>query len=183
LRKKRAIGYPLNTRSHKVEDACEVLDGLRQEFGGRINIPTVIPASLSKYHTYSNPGSSIPEGTEEEQTALLEDIKIFNNKIKESNLQSSVTTVNLSSRFFNFSIKKNRKSKAKTKRRVEKFTDSQLYDGLHLSHEIRPVCFKLIFDSAKRDLQKLSQGPIESSDDSASENDWDYKRAPHAAST
>ena len=116
-----------------MQGLTEDLKGLKAHFGDRIDYPTIISASLSMFYSYSNPGKSIPTDLPQEQNALLEDINTINAWIKDTNLQSSMTsTVNLSARFFSKSIKMNRKNKSSAKMRVEKFNDNQLYDGLHL---------------------------------------------------
>ena len=178
----RSIHYPIVTRDTKLECIIQVLGNLKAEFGDRINVPTIIPASLEKFFTYSNPDRPVPKDLQEEQFLLLDDIKTINQGIKETNAKSSTTsTINLAGRFYSHSIKKNRKTKSGAKRRVEKFCDTQLFDGLHLTDHIKSTCFALIFESAKRDLGRLKstlkQSPSRtSSEDSGSESEWDFKR-------
>jgi hypothetical protein len=181
---KRSITYPLNAREQKVESAIQIISDLKAEFGSRINFPTIIPASLGKFYSYFNPNRSSPSSLEEEQIALVADLKTVNEKIKQGNQELPTTTINLCNRFFSSSIKINKRKKSRTKRRVEKFNDSQLFDGLHLSPEARPACFSLYFESATRDLHDLrltTEGLSQDSsvEESASDSelpDWDFKR-------
>ena len=180
-KRSRSIRYPDQTRVSKVQCIIEDLKGLKVDFGDRINYPTIIPASLAKFYAYSNPGKSIPADLPKEQNALLEDLNTINSWIKDTNLQSSITsTVNLSARFFSKSIKKNRKTKSGSKRRVEKLNDNHLYDGLHLDSSIRSTCFGLLFEGARRDLFRLNisqhQPTQETSSDESTPEDWDFKR-------
>ena len=177
----RAIRYPADNRTIKLECITQVLGNLKTEFGDRVNVPTIIPASLGKFFTFSNPHRKVPSNLQEEQLQLLDDIKSINDIIKESHIQSVSTTINLAGRFYSSSIKRNRKTKSGAKRRVEKFSDSNLFDGLHLADEIKSTCFSLIFEGARRDLERLKisqkQSPSRtSSDDSESESEWDFKR-------
>ena len=180
-KRSRSIRYPDQTRDSKVQCIIDDLKGLKAEFGDRINYPTIIPASLTKFYSFSNPGKSIPSDLSQEQNALLEDLNTINSWIKDMNLKSSITsTVNLSARFFSKSIKKNRKTKSGAKRRVEKFNDNQLYDGLHLNDGIRSTCFELLFEGARRDLFRLnvsnSHSAQETSSEESTSEDWDFKR-------
>ena len=178
----RSIHYPIEKREPKLDIITQALSDLKAEFGDRINVPTIIPASLEKFFAFSNPDRLVPNVLKEEQFLLLDDIKSINEGIKETNARSSITsTINLAGRFYSHSIKKNRKTKSGAKRRVEKFCDNQLYDGLHLASDIKSTCFSLIFEGAKRDLDRLKsslkQSPSRtSSEDSGSESDWDFKR-------
>ena len=174
----RAIRYPLKNRTTKLECITQVLGDLKTEFGDRVNVPTIIPASLKKFFTFSNPHCKVPSHLLEEQLQPLDDVKTVNDIIKENHLQSVSTTINLASRFYSSSIKKNRKTKSGAKRRVEKFNDSNLFDGLHLADEIKSTCFSLIFEGARRDLDRLRipETAKSSSEDSESESEWDFKR-------
>ena len=176
----QSIRYPLDRRHQKIEDVTNIIHDLKNSFGKRINISTIVPASLGKYFQHHNPNERHPPELEAEQDALLEDIERLNQVIRELNFNFGTTTINLSNRFLTHSKKKQRRTNSGASRRVTKFKDQHLSDGVHFSEEIKSVCFTLIYSTAELDLSQLSQDNIrceDSSQDSQdSETEWDFKR-------
>ena len=179
----RRIHYPLNTRTNKPENAISTINDLKQRYGNKINFCTIIPASLQKYFVHHNPDKPIPQGLDDEQTALLEDTERINNHIIERS-SSQNSNINLSKRFHRKSKKKRQKTATLAYRRVLKFSDKELPDGVHLSEEAKLMCFTFIYNSAIRDLQLQLQPPTSadetskdtSQDDTDTDTDWDFKR-------
>jgi hypothetical protein len=63
----RAIRYPISTRQQKLQTALTVISSLWDDFGKRVNITTIVPASLGNYFSKFNPKTKIPEELAEEQ--------------------------------------------------------------------------------------------------------------------
>jgi hypothetical protein len=186
---RQCIRYPENTRQDKVQSFITEFYDLTTTYGPRMNIATIVPASLSKYFSIRNPGVPIPQILSDEQSFLLEDIDSLNCVIKSSNINYHITTINLSKKFHSISKKKNRRTNTGSTRRVAKFKDDLLPDGLHFAESIKPDCFGTIIQSAIRDLGQLGQldppGPsaalnpannLSSSQESLSDSDRDFKR-------
>ena len=156
-----AIGHPsslrylLCERQTKLRQIIDTIAQLKSDNTNRINICTITPASLTKFFLLKHPHTPLPRGIEEEQAALLEDIFMINTYIKQLNSDYSNPNINLCARFFSHSKKKQHKSKTKAYKRVTKFKDTHLVDGLHFAPEIRKTCFKLIISTASSELEKL----------------------------
>ena len=185
----RCIRYPDSTREERVQSATTVIHDLTSRFEAHINIATIVPASLHKYFNFHNANVPIPESLQHEQDSLLEDVSSLNDMIVTSNKNFGITTINLCNKFLSKSKKKNRRTNTGSIRRVVKFKDDQLPDGIHFSDSIKEVCFSSIINTAIRDLEYLStcesSGPsrsftthksLSSSQESLSDSDRDYKR-------
>ena len=187
------IHYPLNNRTNKVREVINTIRDLKQRYSNSINICTIVPASLNKYFQHHNPQVPAPEGLDAEQNALLEDIEEINQEIVNINA-GAITNINLSKRFFK-QAKRKRQKIASTiyRRRVLRFTDCDLPDGVHLSEDSKLTCFSLIYESAIRDLShRPLPSPEEeiildlnsSQDSSDSEQkEWDFKRKSRAGTS
>ena len=172
----------MDNRASKSQNIITTIQDLKQAYSSKINICTIIPASLQKYFNYHNPNKDLPQGLEVEQAALLEDIEHINSNITQVNA-GSITTINLAKRFQRYAKKKRQKVSALSYRRVSRFVDRDLPDGVHLSEEAKLTCFNLIYNSAIRDLNlqnnhTSSTEEIELSSQEDSDTDWDFKRKP-----
>ena len=183
INNRQHLRYPLNTRTERVDNVLTAFRELKRKFGDHINICTIIPASLADYHRHFHPDLPLPTHIISEQTALEEDIIFINRCISELNL--SVTNINLASRIQTNSKKKRQRSGSKTVyRRVTKFNYSQLPDGLHFSESLRNICFTLILNTAIKDIQNLftpeqqkSDTPnFSDTDTEQSDSDRDFRR-------
>ena len=176
----RSLRYPTDTREEKIITNKTVINELFSKFGARVNITTIVPASLGKYFATYNPNVKIPECLQNEQLALEEDINKLNDIIVASNKERGVTTISICKKFQSISKKKNRRTNTGTQRRVSEFKDNQLVDGVHYTEHMKTVCFTSILNTAKWDLQSLTSQSAStttvSSEETSSDSDRDYKR-------
>lgn len=154
----KRIHYPLHSRDTKITDITGTIRDLKHRFADSINICTIIPASLTKYFNHYNPGKPLPEGLEQEQSALIDDINTINTEIINANSQT-VTNINLSKRVLIQSKKKKQRRTTESYRRIFRFSDTELPDGVHFSDSLKSICFSLIYETAIRDLQHQSPPP------------------------
>ena len=143
----KRIHYPLGSRSDKVSDVISTVKDLKRRYTNKINICTIIPASLVKYFNHHNQNKSLPPGLEDEQAALLEDINSINTVICQVN-SPETTNINLSRRVLIQSKKKRQRIATEIYRRSLRFSDDQLPDGLHFSDTLKTTCFSLIYTTA-----------------------------------
>ena len=163
-----SLRYPFPDRDHKLREIIDTIAELKSIYKSRINICTIAPASLVKFFQLRHPGTPLPRGLEQEQNSLIEDIHMINSYIKQLNSDHGNPNINIGARFFSHSKKKSKKSK--TTRRVTKFKDTHLVDGVHFSTEIRDISFRLIKTTASSELQKLEESSSSSSSSSESES-------------
>ena len=132
---------------------------------------------------HHNPNETLPEGLNDEQAALLEDVETINNHIIELN-PGSIANINISKRFHRKSKKRRQKTSTLAYRRVTKFCDRELPDGVHLSEAAKSMCFSIIYNCAINDLKVQLQQPTSanetsqnsSQEDTDNDADWDFKR-------
>jgi hypothetical protein len=179
------LRYHLSERESKVAAILDTINDLKFKYGARINICTFVPACLIKYFNIKNPDHpEVPGYLIPEQEALLEDITQINDEIKQFNLNYRNTNINLCGRFVTHSKKKHQRSNSGARRRVTKFKDTELTDGVHFSDSIKRVCCDLIRSAAVRDLEQLKtstdkEESLTSSQESLftlSDQEWDFKR-------
>ena len=108
---------------------------LYTKFPGKVSICTILPASLVKYFQVHNPNKDLPVGLEEEQDQLIKDVERVNNIRRDYNRENNQVTINTTSRVYKNSLKRYR-SKGK-KRRVSRFTDKDLPNGVHCTQELK----------------------------------------------
>lgn len=104
------------------------------QFPERINIATIVPASLKKYSEYHNGEALSSDATlKGEQDHLLEDIGKLNDIIIGENKELPNTqTIDLWRTVIKSSLKRVTKSpEDRERRRVQKFTEKNLHDGVH----------------------------------------------------
>ena len=179
---KQHLRYPLDSRSKRVSTVLSAFSELKDKFGPHINFCTIIPASLADYHQYFNPADPTPDYTKPEQAALEEDVLLINKRLIDLN-QGILTNINLANRCQVNSKKKRQRSGTKTVyRRVKKFVYSELFDGVHFTLKLRHTCFRLILDTAIRDITNLfaslesESDNVSSSSESNDDDDRDFKR-------
>jgi hypothetical protein len=151
----RILRYPDQSREAKVDATINTIYSLKYRFRERLNFCLIVPASLPAYFTRHNPDEPVPDYLQTEQHALETDIDKINKIISALNTSAN-TNINLISRFQRKSKKKRQCSgKRLVYRRVIKFTDQELPDGVHFSPKLKAVCFSLIVDTTIRDLGKF----------------------------
>ena len=181
----RKISYPLDSRDIKTQSIITTIQDLNQRFANKITVCTIIPASLHKHFALNNPNQTPPTELEAEQAALLEDIETINTHIIQSNTGPNIN-INLSKRFHRQIKKKRQKTTTLSYRRLTRFSDKELPDGVHLSNAAKSICFNLIYNSAIRNLN-LQLAPSSAAEETSqtssqddSDADWDFKRKPSA---
>ena len=175
------ISYPLSNRENKVHNVFATIQDLRQTFTNNITVCTIIPASLHKYFERHNHNQSLPTELEAEQNALLEDIETINAYITQFNDTPNIN-INLAKRFQRQIKKKRQRTSSLSYRRISRFCDKDLPDGVHLSDNAKSTCFSLIYNSAIRNLKlqltttSASEETSQTSSQEDSDTDWDFKR-------
>ena len=155
----RCIDYA--ERSNKVSLAVDTLEDLNSRFGKRCNLCTIPPASLSKNFRFRNPGAQIPLELAPQQKALLEDLHTINQKIIERNQQNESSSIDLAKQLFTSSLKRKRGGK-----RVVKFSDKNLADGIHANDDLKTTWFNLITKFVKSRIDAFTvENTIESEDE------------------
>ena len=122
-----------------MEHITSTIDDLFSLFGTKLNITTITPASLKKHFEFKNPGVTVPEELLLQQKCLIDDIKLINEHIININEDRGTNTINLARQFTGKSLKKNSGWK-----RVYKFTDKDLTDGIHINDSMKETWAKLI---------------------------------------
>lgn len=171
---KNRLHYPLEAREGKVKSLTDTIHEIKSLYKYSINICFLIPASLHKYFEFHNKSTTeLPAGLEDEQLALNADIIKINDTIDE--LNSDVTNINLYKRVQTNKKKKKQRSKVVGYRRSTKFSDKELFDGLHFSNKLKLSCFTLILNTAVRDIRDR-RFEEDSQESQVSDNEWDFKR-------
>ena len=169
----RRLHYPLQKREDKISKIIDTIKDLKSQPGGSYNICFFVPASLHKYFKHYNPTAEPPAVLDEEQSALLDDINQINEVIDD--LNTSTTNINLLKRVQVNVKKRKQKTNNLAYRKIRKFSDKELVDGVHFSDTLKNICFPLIYDTAIRDIREETF--LQDSQDSQdSDNDWDFKR-------
>ena len=134
--REKRLHYTLDSnREQKVRGVIDTITDLYHRLPGKVSVCTIPPASLIKYYTVYNPGKDLPIQLEEEQEQLLEDIGNINNIIRDQNRLAEQKTINTASRVYKHSIKRY-KNQNRT-RRVTRFTDKDLPDGVHCTEKVK----------------------------------------------
>ena len=128
---------------------------LRDEFGDKIIFSTISPASLVKYAKVKNNIECLPRELENRlttsQVKLVQDLEYINSWIKEDNKQSHCTNLDHSKFTTSCSIKKPLQGQ---KYRKEKFSDKNLYDGLHANSELKTKWHQRTTDVIFQEMNK-----------------------------
>ena len=153
------LRYQDTYRSDKLRSNIDTATFLKNRYGNHINICSIIPADLTAYFRFHNPGLPVPDYLTSEQKALEEDVLTFNKALLELN-SPDTTNINLSSRAQVKSKKKRQRSGAKiVYRRVVKFSYKGLTDGVHYSTKLKDTIFGLILHTSIRDTIKILRTP------------------------
>ena len=150
-RGEKRLHYPIEKSEEKKTKAIETIEDLYRRFPNKANVCTIPPASPTKYFTTNNPGKSTPEGLEEEGKKLIEDLETVNNKIRELDIEKDQETINTSARVFKHSLK--RYKKQTTYRRVTRFSDKELPDGVHFNVELGETIHYIIIENIYKKIQ------------------------------
>ena len=138
----------------------------------KTHISTITPALLSKYSSYRNNDPTI----EDEQKNLMDDIEDINRHIISRSIQRDVPTINLAKLSYDLSLKK----QGNKHKRITKFSDKNLPDGIHPSIKLEEQWAKYISKQTEAILikQASQQQLTESTEDETDDDDsnWNFKR-------
>ena len=152
----------LEYKNRKVEECIGAVDQVFDSvLKDNLHICTFTPASLHKYSNYRNDDPSIKE----EQDNLLQDLERINNHIKKRNISADRATIDLAKQTYSLSLKK----QGSRHKRVTKFTDKELPDGVHPSIKLEKTWAKYIAHMTVQIIRKRLQpadDPTDESDDS-----------------
>ena len=127
---------------------------------------TIPPACIVKYFMFNNPGQEVPEELFEQQNALIQDLLVINTQIFAENDIVGLPTIDLARYLFNISIKKRRNGTIKS--RVQRFSNINLYDGVHFNEKLKKNYHMKIVSKVQEYIQLVPIVPIASSSASGS---------------
>ena len=152
---RKALRYQSLYREDKTLSIIESIKFLKDNYGSKINIATIIPASLPGYFAYHNPSAEVPSFLEAEQKDLEADIISINETILYLH-PPNFTNINLAKRAQKRAkVRRQHSGSKKVYRRKDHFYYSDLPDGLHFNDSLKSTCFRLIIDTAIRDSANL----------------------------
>ena len=146
---------------------------------------TITPASIVKYYKHHNAGKihqkQAPETPtteyQEEQTALQTDVKIINDFLIENSINGNTKTVNWHKFSIRNSVTKNRRGR---KKRIAKFVDTNITDGVHFNKYLKQKCFEETLKVIKKRIVEEPQNEEETDSElntsQESISTWDFKR-------
>ena len=124
-------------RQNKIDNALQEVQSIKQFLAPtKVNIATIPPASLTKYHKVKTGSDTFPEYLGHQEYALIVDIYNFNEQITQLNEQQGIKTLNLADYSFVNSLKRRRIDKQIYKR-TTRFTHKHLYDGVHFDDTLK----------------------------------------------
>ena len=157
----------------KLEETRQAIDQIIQSLGDRAHICTITPASIQKYADHYNTRLN-DTNIEIEQQNLLEDIEELNEYIKSRNIHRDFPTINLAIKSFSSKLKK----QGNKKKRITKFNDKELKDGVHPSEHLKTIWAKYIVQMATKIANNIHNRPphSDSSSEESENESWNFKR-------
>ena len=170
----------------QIDKFLQILTKLRDHFGSRVNIATVVPASLTQYYKYHlTEEDPLEQGTllalKSQQSKLLDDLKVVNVKIVEDNKLFGNRTIDLDRQVIGQSVKKRKRGKPQTVK-IE-FKEQLLTDGVHPNDSLKKRLHKRTLDSLLRELGLFPSSISKRTESDTSEEEldnWDFKRVSTA---
>ena len=141
-------------------------------YSRKVSVATITLASISKYSRHR--ASETDPSVQEEQDNLVKDINQINRHIIETNKNRDLPTIDLACNSFTNKLKR----QGSSRKRITKFTDKGLDDGLHPAHQLKHTWAKIIAKTVPRIINKLNQeeqSSAEETEDSEAET-WNFKR-------
>lgn len=152
------------------ETVLEIIQDLRDTYPHAIlTFATIPPASLKKNARFLNDTHNFSFTAQ--QDLLIKDIKEVNNFIVEQNIIEDSPTLDWARPTFITS--KKRKRKGKTARKVTKFTDRHLPDGVHPNEQLKTRWFKITHKFIVRKLAPTEERGTDATSHSGSSTDSD----------
>ena len=124
-----------------LEDTLACIDELYTEFGGRVIVPTIIPANILKYNTGR-------KGQSSEQNQLEADLQVLNERILELNRHTGVVSIQTHKYVCGGKKRRNRE-------REYIFTPAGLHDGVHPNLNLQNKIYSHICSTAVTFRQQL----------------------------
>lgn len=139
----------------------------------KIQLCTITPASLAKYN------SNESDTTHKQQQNLNRDIQELNQLIIEKNIERDLPTIDLARQSYTASLKK----QGAKKKRILKFTDKDLTDGVHPSTHLKHLWTSYMGPIIDKIMDKLSskndgEDNLSTDEDDGEQESWNFKR-PH----
>ena len=151
-----------SVRDRKIVKATDDLEALRNRLHDRVNIATIAPACLSKFFTVKNPDEDIIPDFSNQQKALLEDIEAVNECIKESNRRYGVETLNIDEYVHVNSLKRRKSGNRRIYKRVKRFSNKGLWDGVHYEGENNLKILERIITILNNEIERIRPQVLES---------------------
>ena len=144
-----------NVRQAKLQEIEENINSLHALLQpAKVSFATIPPASLDKYLRVKKGIELIPPELVDQQTALLEDIYQANQVIKDWNSSQNNILLNIADYTCVNSLKRSR-SDGQVYRRKTKFSDKNLWDGVHYNDELSWKINSRIADIIQQELDKI----------------------------
>ena len=136
---------------------------------------SLTPASIIKYNSKLN-SKGATDRDSEEHSQLIQDVEELNHFIATSNIRRDLPTIDLARQSYRASLKK----QGNKKKRILKFTDKDLTDGVHPSNHLRetwanymaPVVTKIL----KKMEDKRNEETLSSETEEEEPESWNFKR-------
>ena len=152
----RSLVY--DTKQDCVSEIKSEIDRVRRTLGDQVSVATIPPASLIKYYQFMNgkpPTGAFLHALERQQAKLLNDIENVNRYIINDNIRTRVETIDWDRKVHSHSLKKRTKGKSTFRKRVIRFTDKDLYDGVHANTKLQDQWFTRCVEVIYKELKKL----------------------------
>ena len=162
----------LEYKTSKLDKAKEAINNILVQQGLKTHICTLTPASLVKYSTEPTPQ------TITEQEELIKDIEELNNHIATKNIERDSPTIDLARQSYTSSLKK----QGNKRKRISKFNDKDLEDGVHPSAELQDkwtTYMAQVISKIAHKIRPEDQDESSSSEDEETES-WNFKRQNHS---
>ena len=160
----------LEYKDRKTEATKQAIEDILEHQGDIAQICTLTPANILKHNKVSVKGDS------EEQKQLVSDIEELNQFIINKNIERDWPTIDLARQSYTASLKK----QGNKKKRIQKFTDKELADGVHPTTHLKATWASYMAPVIVKILEKLSDKQKEESSSSESEDEelesWNFKR-------
>ena len=144
-------------------------------YQGKIIITTIPPASLIQYFRHFNLNQEPPQFLEEQQNALLQDLKEINETITTLNKAADLPNLDIHSKCFSSVLDPKKKGKRNSDRRRKIFLERELTDGVHPNSNLHSKWAQRYSQVINLWLTNITNSDSETSA-SANEEPWDYKR-------
>lgn len=162
----------LQYKTSQLSETKTTIEQILRSSNDKLHLCTITPAALEKFSNFRKGDDTV----QEEQLNLLKDIEEANRTIININIERDLPTIHLARLSYSLSLKK----QGPTKKRITKFTPTDLPDGVHPSRNLEEKWAKYIAKQAnsiiRKNQAKLNEEQQDDTEDEAHEESWNFKR-------